>query len=153
GGVERRPERAGYRAAGGDRASGLRQPPFGVLLHADGSVQCAILLPHVARDLFQGAETAEHAERKNRDDEQQQHAADQRHAALAQRLGDSRVHGCTPPRAITSMTRWNWIVGGCPGCWASGLVKVRMTRTELTLDQSSPPQGLVSGEHIWSAVR
>src|SRR5207302_441730 len=53
----------------------------------------------------------------------------------------SSVHVCTPARAMTWMTRSKAMVAGCPAGLAglySGLVKVRITRTELTLFQSLP---------------
>ena len=107
----------------------------------------ARLLAQVAGDLFLGAEAAEHAERQDGDDEQQQEARDQSHTALAasQQATDSEacssVHVCTPARAMTWMTRSKAMVAGCSVARAglySGLVKVRITRTELTLFQSLP---------------
>src|SRR5213082_2810323 len=91
----------------------------------------ARLLAQVAGDLFLGAEAAEHAERQDGDDEQQQETRYQRHAALAAspqttdaEEGCSRLHVCTPARAMTWMTRSKAMVAGCPGCAASGLVEV-----------------------------
>jgi hypothetical protein len=50
-------------------------------------MQRAVFLAQVARDPLLGAEAAEHAQRQDGDDEEQQQAGDERHATLYHRPG------------------------------------------------------------------
>src|SRR5260370_26375316 len=106
--------RRGVGADGNGSVALRAKPPLRVLQGAGGGLHGALLLAHIAGDFFLYAEAAEHADRHDGDDQQQQQTGYQHDAEL---IGAKIVrlrHVYSPVCFITAMLRRSTMVAGLP---------------------------------------